>query len=209
MTGRRLLLAASTAIGVIAAFLVAVATLAPEGSSAAPSVPAEDSADVGFARDMAVHHQQAVEMSFLVRDRTQDEDVRLLAFDIINTQANQRGMMLGWLDLWDMPKSTSTPMTWMPGHAGMTGGAGEGGLAAMPGMATDEQLDELRAAEGRESEVLFLQLMIEHHRGGVEMAQAAAAEAGTEEVDRLATGIVEAQEAEIGLMRDMLAERGA
>src|SRR3954470_19426249 len=52
----------------------------------AGSVPAADSADAGFARDMAVHHQQAVEMSYIVRDRTADEDIRRLAYDIAQTQ---------------------------------------------------------------------------------------------------------------------------
>ncbi len=63
---------------------------------------------------MAVHHQQAVEMSYVVRDRTDDEEVRRLAYDIAQTQANQRGMLLGWLDLWELPKvSADPPMTWM------------------------------------------------------------------------------------------------
>lgn len=72
-------------------------------------MPAETSVDVGFARDMSIHHQQAVEMSFIVRDRTSDEDVRRLAYDIINTQANQRGMMLGWLEMWGRAKSSGRP----------------------------------------------------------------------------------------------------
>jgi uncharacterized protein (DUF305 family) len=49
---------------------------------------------------MAVHHQQAVGLSFIVRDRTDDEDVRRLAYDVINTQANQHGMLVDWLDAW-------------------------------------------------------------------------------------------------------------
>ncbi|RKN44074.1 DUF305 domain-containing protein [Streptomyces hoynatensis] len=171
-------------------------------------IPAADSADVGFARDMADHHQQAVEMSFLVRDRTEDEEVRLLAYDIINTQANQRGMMLGWLDEWGAPKTSDAPrMAWMAGgHAGH-GATGDG--ATMPGMATDEQLDQLRNAEGRDAEVLYLRLMTAHHEGGIEMARAAADQAGTEVVRHLAAGMVTAQQAEIEQMADMLRARGA
>ncbi|WP_326599853.1 DUF305 domain-containing protein [Streptomyces sp. NBC_01803] len=212
MTGRRLLLAGSAAIGAVAAVLIALTVLAPS-SSADVDPPGEGSADVGFARDMAVHHQQAVEMSFLVRDRTDDEAVRLLAYDIINTQANQRGMMLGWLETWGVPKSTSEPMRWMDGADGGEGTAGAhghgAGAAAMPGMATDEELDELRAAEGRDAEVLYLRLMTEHHRGGVQMAEAAVERAGGDEITNLAAGMVRAQGSEIQLMADMLAERGA
>lgn len=173
--------------------------------------PALHSPDAGFARDMAVHHQQAVEMSFIVRDRTQDEAVRTLAYDIANTQANQRGMMLGWLDLWGLPKvvADEPPMSWMgtgDGHAGH-GAAGSGAL--MPGMATKEELTLLGAAEGRAAEVLYLQLMTVHHEGGVEMAEACARQCRTPVERDLAQGMVDAQLSEITLMADMLKQRGA
>nr|WP_202455075.1 DUF305 domain-containing protein [Streptomyces sp. SID8367] len=169
-------------------------------------VPAAESADAGFARDMSVHHQQAVEMSFIVRDATDDEDVRRLAYDIAQTQANQRGMMLGWLDLWELPKvSEKPPMTWM-GMGDMP--AGEDG-ALMPGMATDTQLGQLRKAHGKSAEVMYLRLMIAHHRGGVHMAEGCVerCEVGAER--RLARGMVAAQQSEIDLMTQMLKERGA
>nr|WP_223291065.1 DUF305 domain-containing protein [Streptomyces avicenniae] len=189
--------------------LVALAAFARADSG--PSVPAADSADVGFAQDMAIHHQQAVEMSFLVRDRTDDEEVRLLAYDIINTQANQRGMMLGWLRSWDAPvASGGAPMGWMAEMSEGGHGAHEAPDGAlMPGMATDAQLDELRAASGRDAEVLFLELMTVHHRAGVEMAEAGAELASTDEIRDLAAGMAAAQESEIGLMTDLLTARGA
>lgn len=191
------------ALGLVALMLVRPSSSAPAASTSA-AAPAEASADVGFARDMAVHHQQAVEMSFIVRDRTADVAVRRLAYDIINTQANQRGMMLGWLETWGRAKSSpGPPMAWM-GH---TITARDGSL--MPGMATDTQLDALRAAKGRNAEVRFLKLMTAHHRAGAEMAQAAAAAAGTDEIRNLASGMVLGQRSEIGLMTDMLKKRGA
>ncbi|MFF3626913.1 DUF305 domain-containing protein [Streptomyces sp. NPDC002164] len=174
-------------------------------SAEPPAAPAETSADVGFARDMSIHHQQAVEMSFIVRDRTSDVEVRRLAYDIINTQANQRGMMLGWLEMWGRPKSSGAPaMTWM-GHTFTPRGDG----SLMPGMATDTELDALQKAEDRDAEVLYLKLMTAHHRSGAEMARAAADAAGTEEIKNLAAGMVRGQQSEIGLMADMLKERGA
>lgn len=200
---------AGGALLVLALALVALMLARPSSSAPAPtaaaSAPAETSADVGFARDMAVHHQQAVEMSFIVRDRTTDVAVRRLAFDIINTQANQRGMMLGWLEMWGRAKSSpGPPMEWM-GHTVTPRGKG----ALMPGMATDAELDALRAAKGRDAEVLFLRLMTAHHRAGADMAQAAAAAAGTAEIKKLASGMVLGQRSEIALMADMLKERGA
>lgn len=195
------------AAGLVVLMLARPSSSSPSdtGAASSTSAPAETSADVGFARDMAVHHQQAVEMAFVVRDRTADVAVRRLAYDIINTQANQRGMMLGWLETWGRSKSSpGPPMAWM-GHAFTSRGDG----ALMPGMATDAELDALRAAKGRDAEVRFLRLMTAHHRAGAEMAQAAADAAGTEEIRNLASGMVLGQRSEIALMADMLKERGA
>lgn len=190
----------------------------------APRVPATDSADAGFARDMAVHHQQAVEMSFIVRDRTRNEDVRRLAYDIANTQANQRGMLLGWLDLWELPKAAAgqEPMAWMAGGqhaghdmAGMPGMEGAGGGfeahdgALMPGMATRTELKQLREASGERAEILYLQLMTDHHKGGIDMARGCADLCTVKAEKRLARGMVEAQRSELDAMADLLAERGA
>ncbi|MFF8928742.1 DUF305 domain-containing protein [Streptomyces longwoodensis] len=168
--------------------------------------PSADSADAGFARDMAVHHQQAVEMSYVVRDRTTDADVRRLAYDIAQTQANQRGMLLGWLDLWGLPKvSPKPPMTWM-GMGRMP--AGEDG-ALMPGMATDTEMRKLGSLNGRQAEVFYLQLMTAHHKGGIHMAEGCAARCTVGAEKRLAQGMVDAQQSEIDLMAGMLKERGA
>ncbi|CAM5266688.1 MULTISPECIES: DUF305 domain-containing protein [Streptomyces] len=193
------------ALGLVALMVVRPSSASPSGGSSSLSAPAEDSVDAGFARDMAIHHQQAVEMSFIVRDRTDDEDVRRLAYDIINTQANQRGMMLGWLEVWGLPKSAAgPPMEWM-GHTVAPTGDG----ALMPGMATDAELAALTAAKGEKAEVLFLRLMTVHHRAGADMARAAADTARTDAIRDLAAGMVRGQRSEMGLMADMLEERGA
>ncbi|MGW3325381.1 DUF305 domain-containing protein [Streptomyces virginiae] len=180
-------------------------------SAAAPRTPGLRSPDAGFARDMAVHHQQAVEMSFIVRDRTQDEAVRTLAYDIANTQANQRGMLLGWLDLWGLPKvvADEPPMSWMGASGGHAGHDTAKPGALMPGMATKEELDRLGAASGRDAEVLFLQLMTDHHKGGVAMAEGCAQQCETPVERALAQGMVDAQRSELTLMEDMLRQRGA
>ncbi|MFJ7132076.1 DUF305 domain-containing protein [Streptomyces fungicidicus] len=194
--------AAVTALVATGAITYAVA--GDEGASDA--APTADSADAGFARDMAVHHQQAVEMSYVVRDRTDDEEVRRLAYDIAQTQANQRGMLLGWLDLWELPKvSSDPPMTWM----GMGDAAAGKDGALMPGMATNAEMKRLGELDGKRAEVFYLQLMTDHHKGGVHMAQACvrACEVGVEK--RLARGMVEGQESEKELMAGMLEERGA
>ncbi|MFI5636762.1 DUF305 domain-containing protein [Streptomyces goshikiensis] len=227
--------AAGSAIGLALLFAVGATVAAASdsggsGSSGTSSrAPGRYSPDAGFARDMAVHHQQAVEMSFIVRDRTEDEPVRSLAYDIANTQANQRGMLLGWLDLWGLPKviAGEPPMSWMAasdGEAGGNGGNGGDGEAGshhghdmgaakpgalMTGMATKEELAALGAAQGRDAEVLYLQLMTDHHKGGVAMARGCARQCATPAERALAQGMVEAQQSELTLMADMLKQRGA
>lgn len=202
-------LAAVSVVALAVLFAGGAVTVASADRDEAPATPVSSSADAGFARDMAVHHQQAVEMSFIVRDRTKDEEVRRLAYDIANTQANQRGMMLGWLDLWGLPKNESgvEPMAWM-GMGGM-GDTDDPDGALMPGMATNAQLDELRGASGREAEVLYLKLMTAHHRGGVHMAEGCVQKCSVDIERKLAQGMVDAQKSEIALMADMLKKRGA
>ncbi|MBC9723915.1 DUF305 domain-containing protein [Streptomyces sp. TRM68367] len=194
--------AALVALGLIVWF---VAAPGDEGTS---EVPAAASADAGFARDMAVHHQQAVEVSFVIHDRTDDEDVRRLAYDIAQTQANQRGMLLGWLDLWGLPKTSADGyMTWMKGDGHMRHETKEGSL--MPGMATDTEIGRLGKTKGKDAEILYLQLLTDHHMGGVTMARACAEQCEVPQERRLAQGMVDAQQSEMTLMADMLKERGS
>ena len=166
-------------------------------------------AEIGFAQDMSVHHQQAIEMSFLVRERTDRQDIRGFAFDIINTQANQRGMMLGWLDLWEKPLTTiKKPMMWMVdsmssmNHSQMNDSFTSG--AYMPGMATKAEVDQLVTLEDKAAEKLFLELMIRHHQGGVMMAEGVIERSDTETVTRLAQTMVNGQQAEIDYMNELL-----
>ena len=81
------------------------------------SAPSDFGADAGFARDMQTHHAQAVEMAFLVRDRTDDEEVRTVAYDIITSQQQQAGQMYGWLVQWGLDQTGSRPpMAWVGGE---------------------------------------------------------------------------------------------
>ncbi|MET7474781.1 DUF305 domain-containing protein [Streptomyces sp. NPDC005648] len=196
--------------GAAAAVLVAAGAVtyavAEDDGPGAVRTPTADSADAGFARDMAVHHQQAVEMSYIVRDRTKNEEVRRLAYDIAQTQANQRGMLLGWLDLWELPKvSAKPPMSWM----GMGDMPERGNGSLMPGMATDTEMKRLGTLNGKQAEVFYLQLMTDHHKGGIHMAEGCVAKCTVGVEKRLAQGMVDAQQSEIQLMAGMLKERGA
>jgi uncharacterized protein (DUF305 family) len=178
--------------------------------------PSTTSAEAGFARDMQVHHNQGVELSMIVRDRTGDPDVRRLAYDIATTQGQQSGQLYGWLSGWGLPQAGTEPsMTWMT-RPGRSGGGHEHGASSgqshepgdpMPGMATPQQITALRAASGVDAERLFLTLMIAHHRGAVEMAEAVLDRSDDSVVRAFATSVVVSQRSEIELMQGMLAKR--
>jgi len=188
-----------------------VCTIALLGAGAALSVltgvgtdrpPAVDSVDAGFARDMATHHDQAVQMAQVVRDNSTDPAVRLLAFDVETGQLAQIGQMRGWLDAWGQTGQSEIPqMAWM-GHSVSPG-------QLMPGMATTSELGKLRGLRGKAMDVYFLQLMIRHHTGGLEMAQYGAAHASKTYVRTMSSAIVTAQQNEVVTMEHMLRERGA
>ncbi|QQM47430.1 DUF305 domain-containing protein [Streptomyces liliifuscus] len=203
--GRWLAAAAAALLALVLGLWLLAATSNEDTKSV--SVPTAASADAGFARDMAVHHQQAVEMAYIVRDRTTNEDVRRLAYDIAQTQANQRGMLLGWLDLWNLPvTSPDGYMTWMQGgHMGHQ--IKDGSL--MPGMATNTQLDQLGKLTGKQAEILYLQLMYDHHMGGIDMARACTQQCTIPQEKKLAQGMVDAQQSEMTVMTDLLRARGS
>ncbi|GGS53337.1 MULTISPECIES: DUF305 domain-containing protein [Actinokineospora] len=195
-------------VGAAVGMLVTLSVVRPE------STPGAGSVDVGFAQDMRVHHLQAITMAGQARDRGADRKVRALAFDIESTQLDQSGRLAGWLAVWDQPELPppgEPHMRWMPaeGHGGHGAGAAGAGVTRMPGMATSEELAKLRSLSGADLDVYFLQLMLRHHQGGLDMATFAAANAQTEHVRVLAEKIAAGQDAETRLMRSMLAERGA
>ncbi|WP_431030770.1 DUF305 domain-containing protein [Plantibacter sp. RU18] len=183
--------------------------------------PTTESAEAGFSRDMQVHHNQGVELAMLIRDRTDSVDVRTLAYDIATTQAQQSGQLYDWLVQWGLPQNSRQPdMTWMtlPTLAGATGHAHGGGDPAstgshtpgdpMPGLATPGQIAWLTAADGPEAERVFLTLMIAHHQGAIEMAEALEPRTTNAAALSFAKAVIASQEAEIDLMTGMLDDRG-
>lgn len=178
--------------------------------------PSEGSVDVGFLRDMQAHHAQAVEMSVLIRQRTRDPEVLRLALDIELSQQQQIGQMYGWLAERELAQSVSgPPMQWMTQDQMMEEphDMGESSsmptdMTVMPGMASDADLTRLTTLPLDAAERLYLQLMIPHHQGGVEMARYAASEAADSHVRRLAQRILDAQTSEVEALEAMLADRG-
>ena len=157
--------------------------------------PAEGSPEVAFSRDMAAHHAQAVEMALIIRDRSSDMELRQLALDIVLTQQEQIGQIQGWLATWNRPFSGIQPPM--------------NGQGLMMGMADQSDVNALRTLPVDKAEVSFLQLMIRHHQGGIEMAQSVLERSPRSEVAHLAVAIVKGQQSEVMYMQTLLAKRGA
>lgn len=203
VTARRVLL---TVVALLLALVVGVLA-----GRALPHSPGGQSADVGFSRDMTTHHAQAVSMAFEAVQKAPSADVRQLAVDIASTQGNQMGRMQELLITWDQPLATTGEvMAWMAGtdaHSRHLAEQAQG--RTMPGMATAAELARLQAETGDTFEVDFLQLMLRHHEGGIEMATIGADRATTPEVRTLATAIETSQQGETVVLQDMLTARGA
>jgi uncharacterized protein (DUF305 family) len=166
--------------------------------------PGDDSAEAGFTRDMIFHHAQAVEMGLIGFQRASDPGVQQIAVDIAATQQGEIGMMHAWLRDWGLDPTGSQPaMAWLPPDMRDLGSDG-----LMPGMASADEMARLRAAEGRDLDVLFLQLMVRHHLGGVHMIDAILAEGGEDEVVRAAQTMKNVQSTELANLNQLLTRAG-
>ena len=156
----------------------------------------QNAADVMFVQMMIPHHEQAVEMSemILAKDGV-DPEVVALAEQIRAAQDPEIDLMEQWLSVWGLSS--------MSGMEGMDhGGMDHGG---MDGMMSDEQMAELQSADGATGATMFLELMIEHHVGAVEMAEQVIDDGRDADVRALAEEMIVGQSAEITTMRELLA----
>lgn len=150
----------------------------------------EGSVDVGFYRDMVFHHEQAVEMSLIELGKGADPIVRGFAQEIVIFQQYEIGRMDEQLRRWGLGRHqyTDTAMRWMGEPTP---------VRRMPGLATEDQMQALRDAEGAAADALFLDLMAEHHRAGAHMAEYAAQRADDPGVRDLAARMARNQSIEI------------
>ncbi|MGV9833597.1 DUF305 domain-containing protein [Nocardia niigatensis] len=192
-------------LALLAAGMLLRPLLIPESRSATTVL---SPVEIGFSQDMAAHHEQALIMVQRL-DSGVDPTVRRLAQQIADAQRMEIGTLLGWLRLANASPDSTHPMAWMTSAAAHDHSMTSTNGTSMPGMATQAELDALAAARGKDAEVLFLQLMLRHHRGGVAMAQAADQLLTSGPVKEAARGMITAQSQESGLMTIMLAQRDA
>jgi uncharacterized protein (DUF305 family) len=160
-------------------------------------------ADVAFMQGMIAHHVQALRMTRLVPARTEREDIPLFAERMDLSQEDEIALMQRWLEDRDEPVPSLLAGHEHDGH--------EGDTDLMPGMLTEAELAELEAADGEEFDRLFLESMIRHHLGALQMVDELYEAGGGEEpeIARFARHVYADQDIELGRMYAMLAEMDA
>ncbi|WP_240134722.1 DUF305 domain-containing protein [Streptomyces sp. MUM 178J] len=164
-------------------------TLSPEEAAKATPDDSPNAADFSYARMMIIHHAQALTMTGLVPDRATSPQVKKVAERIAAAQKPEIGAMEAWLENNGGDRRQDTGR----GH--------DHGL--MPGMATQAQLEQLRAARGTVFDELFLKLMITHHQGAVTMAAEVLSEGNNVLIEEMAADVIAQQTSEINRMRAM------
>ncbi|GAB3836387.1 DUF305 domain-containing protein [Dactylosporangium cerinum] len=165
-------------------------------STAAPKSGATFNAiDVRFATEMIPHHRQAIDMATAAQSKAVTPEVKALADKIAKAQEPEIATMSGWLTAWGEPVPSPGAM-----HHDM------GDMAQMPGMMTDREMQDLSKAAGKDFDTMFLQMMIKHHQGAVEMAKTEQAQGQDPAARQLAAKIAADQTAEITEMQGLLAK---
>ena len=167
----------------------------------APNGDVFNDADVDFATAMIPHHAQALSMVDLTRGRRLSPEVQRLTEQIQAAQAPEIEQMVDWLDGWGEP----VPET-MRDHANADSGShGMSDMHAdMPGMMSADEMADLEAASDAEFEHMWLEMMIRHHEGAIEMAEAEQADGVYAPAVDLAGSISTSQQAEIDTMEQLL-----
>jgi uncharacterized protein (DUF305 family) len=164
-------------------------------------------ADVDFASAMIPHHAQALVMVDLTRGRELSPQLRQVTEDIQAAQGPEIELMTGWLTDWDQPIPETMRDHVNSGHDmdDMGGSETSDDSSDMPGMMSEEEMADLEAAQGAGFEEMWLQMMVEHHQGAIEMAQSEQEDGVFEPAIELAESIETSQQAEIDHMEELLA----
>jgi uncharacterized protein (DUF305 family) len=173
-----------------------------EGSSATVSTTEHNEADVTFATQMIQHHAQALSMVDMTMSRDLDPKVAVLAEDIRQAQAPEIETMSGWLQEWgeDIPETVRDHANAESDMEGMDSDTG----TDLPGMMSDDDMAALEGASDAEFQDMWLEMMVRHHEGAVQMARSEEVDGQFKAAVDLSKKIQKAQTAEIGTLKNLL-----
>ncbi|MGZ5379117.1 MAG: DUF305 domain-containing protein [Mycobacterium sp.] len=165
-----------------------------ESSSTAAS-PGFNADDHAFATNMIPHHEQAIELAAMAPEHSTDSELIALAAKISAEQEPEIKALRVFLVQWDENPDD---------NASHGDHGGDGGHGTMAGMVDDATMAKLQSLQGAEFDTLWLQSMISHHQGAIEMAKAEVANGQNVDIKRMAQTMVDTQQAEITQMNQML-----
>ena len=198
----------ATVLAAVALTLAACITIDSGGgdsdSGSSASTSKHNDADVTFAQDMIPHHAQAIVMSRMAKNQARDPRLRQLAADIQAAQGPEIDQMSGWLKAWDEDVPSTRGMGGMGGDGDHMGDFGMMDDYDMPGMMTGRQMMKLDQASGSTFDRMWLQMMIQHHEGAIEMAKVEQRNGLSTNAIELARTIESTQTTEIALMKSIL-----
>jgi uncharacterized protein (DUF305 family) len=190
----------ATAIVSMSFVCAPILTVTAQAASAGPPVLP---ADVRFMEEMLGHHQQAIDMTALLRKRSRSREMLLLADRIETSQTDEMALMRRWM----RRQGATVQGTDSVGSHGVHGAMQH---ALMPGMLSARQMQALSRATGPAFDRLFLDGMIQHHLGAITMVAALRGSPGAAQesaINRFIIDVDADQRAEISRMRRMRARR--
>jgi uncharacterized protein (DUF305 family) len=170
------------------------------------TVPPSSAVDVGFLQDMSDHHDQAVQIATAELAHGRDPQAKEFAREVLLFQRWELGVMHAYLE-----ERGAVPTDFDPQRTTMAWMGMPTPLDRMPGMASEQQLEQLNAAQGTESDKQFLRLMMDHHLGGAHMGDYAAQNAADPKIRELAERMAKNQRVEVNeyqLLLDKLNAQG-
>lgn len=182
---------AALVLFLLSALLLAACSSSDDNGAGAASTGEDthNAADVTFATGMIPHHEQAVEMADMALQMTQDPQITELAQQIKDAQQPEIDTLTEWLTAWGEPLPDASSMG---DHSGMSG------------MMSAEDMAMLEQSSGTEFDKMWLQMMIEHHKGAVEMAQTQQADGKYPQALEMSKQIIASQQEEIDQMQELL-----
>jgi uncharacterized protein (DUF305 family) len=167
---------------VLATLLLAGAVLGFYSLTSSQGLESYNEADVEFLREMAVHHDQALVMAEIGFESTDNSELLEFLEKVEETQSSEHGKMHRWLSQVNAEEEPEN-------------------LSQVPGLLSEEKIQRLNESTGREFDLLFLEYMIEHHRGAITMSEEVIEEGESRKVEKLAENIIRVQEEEIDQMQ--------
>lgn len=170
------ILMAVTLVGSTAVSAVSQGQQGHAGHDQKAGKPAADSQyDLQFLDSMTMHHQHGVEMAKMAQEKASHAELKAFAQKTVDEHQKEIDQMKRWRDQWYAGKPEAVNKN-------------------LPGMSHNMDMGKLQAASGHEFDMMFLDMMIPHHQGAIDMSRDALKKASHQEIKTFARQIISKQQ---------------